>query len=188
MVALDKRLPICIVVPMSDVFEALQLLANELGGKDEPTDDDALTLFNALDLAKKRLKVLESQANEVLLEILDSTGPVTIDGTRKLKITVNKSTKCTDTDKVFKLLFEAVQGDEDAVVEHFSSQPFKPAKCKQTIGPAAMPLFITETKRTPKGDAELKPAVVDDTFIKGKTDARPASSGPNPSGSGDTAK
>ena len=148
------------------IFTALEKSIETVGALDEPDGDAALQLWNALDLAKALMKDLETQAKEVLLEVLDKTGPVPITETRKLKITVTRHTVGLDSRKTLDILFDRCQGDVESVAEHFSAQPFKPAACKNTIGEGSESLFTTKVKKNVHGDPEKKPAIVDETFTQ----------------------
>lgn len=118
--------------------------------------DDVLRALDFLKQLKEATAKANADMEAAVIGWINANGDLS-DGQVRYYVGPNKTTKCLNVRTTLEAIFEAKDGDLDALMDCLSSNPFKPATTIKLIGPRAEECFKTEEVMDlktgkPKGD------------------------------------
>jgi len=105
--------------------------------------DDVLSALDFLKQLKEATAKLNADMEAAVIGWINANGDLS-DGKVRYYVAPNKTTKCLNVRTTLEAIFEAKDGDLDALMDCLSSNPFKPATTIKLIGPRAEECFKTE--------------------------------------------
>lgn len=105
--------------------------------------DDVLRALDFLKQLKDATKKASDEMEAAVIGWIAANGDLS-DGKVRYYVAPNKTTKCLSVRTTLEAIFEAKDGDLDALMDCLSSNPFKPSTTMKLIGARAEECFKTE--------------------------------------------
>ena len=105
--------------------------------------DDVLRALDFLKQLKEATAKANADMESAVIEWIKVNGDLS-DGVCRYYVAPNKTTKCLNVRTTLEAIFEAKDGDLDALMDCLSSNPFKPSTTMKLIGARADECFKTE--------------------------------------------
>lgn len=150
-------------------MDLADLLTKILDLSEETDSDTFLTAIDAVNVAKTKLKEIDTALKEAFELYYNKNGPLELDETTSYIMKTAKTIKCVNPYETFETLLGCTDGDIEAVVANFlSSNPFKHGSIKSAIRPEQFDeLFqVEERKSIDTGNTKRQMAKWDKQFTK----------------------
>jgi hypothetical protein len=119
---------------MQDTTALAKLTGDILAINDTMTADQVLEVREKLLFAKAKIRELEKDMNDGLIEWMRVNGDLQISEDKRLYIGKDKRIKCNNTAATLEALLTKTGGDFDAVCDCLSSNAFKHGACRTPLG------------------------------------------------------
>jgi len=112
-----------------------ELQTRVLSINEDMSEDDVLTISEAIDAAYERIKNLRAMRDEAMIAYLKEHGPIE-SGETLYCASTDKTVKCRDNGTTFLAVLDAAGGDVETISGVLASGAFKHGACRTLLGDA----------------------------------------------------